>query len=382
MTPPTLQRAALVVGLCSHGLAVTRALHQAGIAVFAVEQNIALPGAATNSIRRLFVVESFADGYLIPALLDIRQQLSSIEHLVLFATNDNHVRSFGLNVTSLYPAYQFSWATCWQAVLQLQKKNELEAIARRQGLNYPKSAVITDIEFTETLLSDFQYPVIIKPVQPLSSFKTQMATSFPELFSLLQQYQKDLPILAQEYIAGGDDSLFFGALMLDHGNIVQGMVGRKLASFPVARGQTTIAEVIECPEVIKLTEQFFAGFNLSGPVSLELKKAADGRFWVIEPTVGRTDFWAELCIAAGFNQPAQEFQLTLGLPFSIQSINTNICWFDAERAPLGFWQAIWQQKRLRPFAKKAVFTFWRWSDLKPFFRASWNLCKRLSKKHL
>ncbi|MGP9801186.1 hypothetical protein [Rheinheimera sp. NSM] len=374
--------AALVVGLCSHGLAVSRALQSGGVTVYGVEQNPDLPGAATNSIRRLFLVDSFADEQLVPALLDIRRQLSQYQQVVLFATNDNHVRCFGLQLQQLSAAFCISWADSCQAVLRLQKKSELELIARQNRLNYPKSAVLADIDSLKTQLAGFRYPVIIKPVQPLSSFKTQLAANLSELSAQLMQYSADLPILAQEYIAGGDTSLYFGALTLDHGSTVQAMAGRKLSSYPVARGQTTVAEVVDEPAVLALTEQFFAGFNLSGPVSLELKKAPDGSFWVIEPTVGRTDFWAELCIAAGFNQPLQEFQLALAQPLSIGPLNHNISWFDAERAPLSYWQAVWQQKSLRPYGKQAAFTFLRRSDLAPFFRACRNLLKRLSRKHL
>ncbi|WP_333609532.1 hypothetical protein [Arsukibacterium sp.] len=387
MTQPHSDAAALVVGLCSHGLAVSRALHQAGIKVFAVEQNASLPGSATNTVQRLFIIDSFNDDCLIPALLDIRQQLSNFTQLVLFATNDNHVRSFGLHLAHLCPAYLISWADSFQAVLRLQKKSELETVAREQGLNYPKSMVLTTEEVSNALklesqLQDFIYPLIIKPVQPLSSFKTQIAQNAQQLYAFLQQYHTDLPILAQEYIAGGDESLYFGALTLDSGHTIQAMVGRKLSSFPVARGQTTIAEVVTNADVIKLTEQFFAGFKLSGPVSLELKKAPDGSFWVIEPTVGRTDFWAELCIAAGFNQPLQEFQLALKQQVTVTPINTQISWFDAERAPLSYWQAVWQQKNIKPFGKKATFTFFCWSDWRPFLRACWNLFKRISSKRL
>jgi predicted ATP-grasp superfamily ATP-dependent carboligase len=382
MTACLQHTAALVVGLCSHGLAVSRALQRSGINVYAAEQNPQLPGAATNSIRQLFLVDSFADEQLIPALLDIRRQLAQYQQVVLFATNDNHVRCFGVHLQQLSTAFCISWADSCQAVLRLQKKSELEQIAQQNRLNYPKSAVLSTTDTLTQQLDGFRYPVIIKPVQPLSSFKTQLAANLNELSAQLAQYQADLPILAQEYIAGGDESLYFGALTMDHGKTVQAMVGRKLSSYPVARGQTTVAEVVQEPEVIALTEQFFAGFNLSGPVSLELKKAPDGSFWVIEPTVGRTDFWAELCIAAGFNQPLQEFQLALSQPVTVTALNMNISWFDAERAPLSYWQAVWQHKSLRPYGKRAAFTFWQRSDTAPFFRACRNLLKRLSRKHL
>lgn len=375
-----MKSAALVIGLCSHGISATRGLHQAGVDVYALEQNMAIPGVKTNSVKQVFQVADFSAQNLIPILISIRKQLSQYEHVVLIPTNDNHVRQIGKAFDQLAGHYLLSWSACLDLILRLQKKSELEEISRAQGLNYPKSAVITSVDAAASCVVDFRYPIIIKPVQPLSSFKTQLATNLPELLALLQQFRADLPILAQEYIAGGDESLYFGALMLDHGALVQGMVGRKLSSFPPAQGQTTVAEVVIEPEVLALTQQFFQGFQLSGPVSLELKKAPDGSFWVIEPTVGRTDFWAELCVAAGFNQPYQEFLIAQGIAPVTGPLATDVAWYDAERSPLAYWRAAWQHASLRPFGKRPVFTFFRLRDPRPFGRACLDLAKRIGRK--
>jgi predicted ATP-grasp superfamily ATP-dependent carboligase len=374
--------AALVIGLCSHGLSVTRALRDAQVDVYALEQDLAIPGSLTNSVKRVFEVADFSTEQLIPILVNIRQQLAQYDKVVLIPTNDNHVRQVGKGFAQLEGHYLLSWSACIEAIMRLQKKSELEQIARAHGLNYPKSAVITALGAAAAAVEGFRYPIIIKPVQPLSSFKTQLAASLPELLGLLQQFRADLPILAQEYIAGGDESLYFGALVLDRGKRVQGMVGRKLSSFPPARGQTTVAEVTDEPQVLALTEQFFDGFALSGPVSLELKKAPDGSFWVIEPTVGRTDFWAELCVAAGFNQPYQEFLIAQGLPVQPQALAGDVAWYDAERSPTAYWRAVWQYKSLRPYGKRPVFTFFRLADQRPFWRAFGQLGARLRRKLL
>lgn len=375
-----MKSAALVIGLCSHGISATRALRQANVDVYALEQNMAIPGARTNSVKQVFEVADFTNENLIPILISIRSQLSQYDQVVLIPTNDNHVRQMGKAFALLAEHYLLSWSSCIDLILRLQKKSELEAISRSQGLNYPRSAVVTRLAEAAGLVAEFRYPIIIKPVQPLSSFKTQLASSLPDLLGLLQQFRADLPILAQEYIAGGDESLYFGALMLDRGALVQGMVGRKLSSFPPAQGQTTVAEVVDEPAVLALTQQFFHGFALSGPVSLELKKAPDGSFWVIEPTVGRTDFWAELCVAAGFNQPHQEFLIAQGIAPAPGPLATDVAWYDAERSPLAYWRAAWEQASLRPFGKRPVFTFFRFKDPLPFWRACRALTIRIGRK--
>jgi len=361
---------ALVVGLCSHGLSVVRGLRDAGVSVYALEKEAGLPGVRSNAIVQTFLCSEAEMSDLVATLVALRARLPQDRQVVLFPTNDTHVRMMGEGVEQLRPHYLLSWADCAEHVLRLQRKNELELAARRQGLNYPRSATLRSVAEAEDAVTGFRYPVILKPARPMSSFKTALAQDLAELQARLQQYQGDLPILAQEYIEGGDQSLYFGALVMDRGEVVQEMVGRKIASFPPARGQTTVAETVNEPEVLALTRQFFAGLQMSGPVSLELKRAPDGSFWVIEPTVGRTDFWLELCIAAGFNQVYQEFQLALGQKAQPTALRGPVTWFDAERDILAYWKAVLSQGTLRPYGgKRPMFTYWRRGDQRPFLRA-------------
>jgi hypothetical protein len=82
-----------------------------------------------------------------------------------------------------------------------------------------------------------------------------------------------------------------------------------------------------------VTLLFFEGLELSGPVSLERKQAPDRRQWVIEPTVGRTDFWAELCVANGVNLPLIEYCSTTGSPIPPAAPCSRNLWLNGERDP-------------------------------------------------
>ena len=182
-----------------------------------------------------------------------------------------------------------------------------------------------------------------------------------------------MPILAQEYIPGGDSSIYFGALILDRGRVVHGMAGQKIKSYPPARGQTTIAQTVDAPEVLRMTEQFFSGAGLSGPVSLELKRDPEGRYWVIEPTVGRTDFWVELCIGAGFNQPLMEWQLAAGLPVTPAGPAVHCVWYDTERDPTAWARLCWQEKTGRPRGARQLFPYLGHADWLTVARALRNV---------
>lgn len=378
----TLGAAALVLGLDSHGLAAVRALGDAGVTVYAVESNMSQPGTATPSVARTFHAQHFNPEHLMKALPEIRQQMSAHSEVVLIAINDRHVKTIGNHLEQLLPLYKIAWAHCAEKVLKLQQKDSLESWSVRQGLNYPRSVIF----FETTQIKDavnLQYPVIIKPVQPLSSFKTLLARDVSELEQLLLSHAHDLPILGQEYIAGDDEAIFFGALMLDRGKVLYGMCGRKIASYPPARGQTTIAETIENAEVLRLTEQFFQGLEISGPVSLELKRDPQGRYWVIEPTVGRTDFWVQLCISAGFNQPLMEFQLATKQAVTLPTLPAReFVWYDTERDPLAYISLCWREKSIRPRGKRQVFTYLRLKGFQVFLKAEMQLIYKLVQKFI
>lgn len=360
--------AALVLGLDSHGLSVVRGLADAGVTVYALMLDIGRPGALSNRLQKAFTVADFSAPNLLPALEHVRPFLAGHSEIALIATNDRQVTVIAEHLAQLQPLYRIAWADQAATILKLQRKDQLEQVVRQQGLNYPRSVLFEQTEVLEVNFN-LRFPVIIKPARPLSSFKTLLLASADELQQALKAYAHDLPILGQEYIAGDDSAIYFGALMLDKGRVLFGMAGRKIASHPPARGQTTAAETVNEPEVLRLTEQFFDGMHLSGPVSLELKKDSDGKFWVIEPTVGRTDFWSELCISAGFNQPHMEFQLACDLPVTVPDRLEPCVWFDSERDPLAYTKLCLAERRVWPRGKRPVFPFMGHSDLNPWLRA-------------
>ena len=358
-----------MLGLCSHGLAVARGLASAGVTVVAVEKNLQLPGACTRAVRRVHRVSDFGAEALVTGLLELRRQLPVEAQVVLFPMSDDHVRIIGQHLGALAPHFRVSWADSADIVLTLQNKDSLEGFSRARGLNYPPSAVFRSPTVAAHATRGLRYPIIIKPVRPMSSFKALIARDAGHLDELLAEHQADLPILAQDYIDGDDSHLFFVALLLQQGEVLHAAVGRKLASYPPAMGQTTVAETVQNDEAMDIARRFFAGTGLSGPVSLELKRDGSGRYWVIEPTVGRTDFWAALFIRAGFNGPWMAFQLASGQPVAPLREIADCIWYDTERAPLAYLGQVWATRSLRPHGKRQVFPYLDRRDWRPFLRA-------------
>jgi D-aspartate ligase len=81
---------AVIVGLCAHGLAISRALRAQGLEVVALETNHALPGTRTNTATIKWVADINSER-LIAALAELATWGSDAERPVLFLTNDRMV---------------------------------------------------------------------------------------------------------------------------------------------------------------------------------------------------------------------------------------------------------------------------------------------------
>lgn len=68
-------------------------------------------------------------------------------------------------------------------------------------------------------------------------------------------------------------------------------------------------------ELIAMTDGFFAAVGFIGVGSMEYKRdPRDGKFYMVEPTVGRTDYQEEIASLNGVNIPLAIFRGELGLP--------------------------------------------------------------------
>ncbi len=349
---------ALVIGACGHGLAIVHALAHAGIPVTLMEANRSLPGARTRYARMLWVDNIQTDG-LINTLLQLRHHFNGADPPILFPTNDRMVRVLAANWPSLEGRYRLSWSRSRATLAPLLDKDRIEARCLETGLNYPVSHVLNASSGIDEAVRSIGFPMIVKPVRPLSSFKTSLPATVQELEALCLKRENDLPFLVQQYIDGSDEqNLLFSALLLQDGEILARFDGRKLAARPL--GHTTVAEPHLDDEVFDSARRFFSGLSVSGCVSLEVKRDTRGRLWVIEPTIGRSDYWLGLCTANGVNFPALEYDLVCGQSISAPSQTNEALWFNEQRQPFGILQH-WPEKGHR----RAEFLFLNARDLQP-----------------
>ena len=362
---------AVVVGLCAHGLAVVRSLARAGIEVVALEDDDSLPGTATRAARVEMAGTTKGDG-LVATLKSLADRLDTASPPVLFLTNDRMVRTVGEHWNELRGRYRLLWSERRHEVLRLIDKRHLESHCRQSGLAYPKTVVFDGSNCTEIGETLGAYPVLVKPSQPMGTFKAVSVEDETGLRKLTEAHRDSLPFLVQQLIPGGDETLRVAVFMMNHGRILGTFEGRKLKSQPPCRGQTSVMQWKTDERVRAAGEQFFAGLGMSGPLSVEFKEAPDGTLYVIEPTLGRTDYFVDACVSNGCDLPVLEYAAATALEISgrARPLVPRI-WCDTERDPACFWRTVAKVDRTGiPWFP--VFPYLSVWDPLPFFKA----CRR------
>lgn len=374
-----LRPIALVLGFNIHGLAVARALAMSGIEVHALSP---YPNMPANKTRHAYVhIRGGADtGDVSKFLHEFAKSHLRERTAIIFPTNDKIVESIGANWAELPSNYRLSWSNASGQVLELLSKDNLPNYCKRAGIPYPKSATAFSIDECLSKIGKISKTLIVKPAKPLSSFKAEIVHSKDALASLYRKHPNDTPFVVQEYIEGDGDSLYFCSMYLTDGKEVASFTGKKLRAVPLNTGQGTVMTTEANEAVLELSRKFVANLHLSGPVSIEYRRDAQGRYWMIEPNVGRTEYCIDLAVQAGLNFPLLEYQdvtdnQDLDLPTNISRETT---WYDTEKDPLCFLRHCLETRSIRPMGKQCVFPYAGHNDAATFAAALiWPIRKRI-----
>lgn len=354
---------AVVVGVCAHGLAIARSLRAAGVRVVALEANGELPGTRTGVAEVRLVPDINGPG-LVDALVELSRSLLNSDRPVLFLTNDTMVRTVGTRVSEVTAHYRLSWASDAASVLKLLEKQGIREHCRDRSLPQPRTQVIrTYEELAHCCGGQLALPVILKPSRPISSYKTLVIRDRSELREAWDRAKQSLPAIAQEYIEGDDSQIVFAAMYLVDGKPLVRFEGRKLRSRPM--GHTSIALSESNDGMHAFARHFFEGLSISGPVSLEAKMDSSGTLWIIEPTVGRTDFWVGLCIDDGADLPVAEYLHQTGEVVPQRRQRDRTLWINGERDGAALVWLTWRYPA-ELLRRRVVGVFLKAGDIRPF----------------
>ena len=264
------------------------------------------------------------------------------------------------------------------------------ALAERLGLPVPATRVLTPAGAPPKDIG-LAYPIVLKPpihgnrgwsiVEPKrKAVYVDSPGRLAELWPRLVARRGDL--LAQQLVPGPETRIeSYHAYRREDGRIDGEFTGRKIRTHPIQHGHTTALTVTEIPDVREMGRDIITRLRLTGVVKLDLKRAPDGRLWLLEANP-RFNLWHHAAAHTGVNLPARVWSDLTGLPAPrTMRPREQAFWMsprDIQAAhewavPFREW-LVWAQR----CEAKSVGT---WDDPMPLIRLGLNRARRVLLRH-
>jgi len=343
-----------------NALGVVRSLAHGRMPIYLLETT-RLCAASWSRYCKYVAVPALEGRGLIDSLIALAELLTCRPVLIL--TSDECVNCVSAYRREIEAHYRISLPS--EAVVRaLADKAMFQALAERERFVVPRAVCVNHVANLE-LLCSLRPPLIIKPADKTLVLKgiaerAVRVETIHEAQRVGTQMLSCAPsVVVQEWVDGPDTELFFTLFSCDRSSNLLGLfTGRKLLCTPPGIGSTAVC--VAAPEVAREllapTMQFITRVEYRGLGSLEFKRdGRSGRFVIIEPTVGRTDWQEEIATLCGVNLPLMTYVSELGRhsPPSAAA-SPRLAW----RSSVGF---------RTPLAAgmRAVDGYFRWSDPLP-----------------
>jgi len=365
---PSAQVPAVVVGGTDNcgGLGVVRSLGQAGVPVIAVDSEITAPALHSRYARKVIMPE--LSGYsFVQNLLTLQAVLNS--RPVLFLTSDEAALTVSEYRAELQRKYRLRLPE-HDRLASLMKKNDFQRLAIEHGFPIPCSVRIRSANDLGSL-AGLNFPAVVKPSVKTEDYLTHgfergyPVASLEQADSVIRRILPVLPdLIVQEWIEGPDSAIYFCLMYRGSDGPVSSFTGRKLSIWPSGVGTTAscTSALGAHDELHRLTEAFFAAVSFVGMGSMEYKRdTRTGRFFMIEPTVGRVDWQEEVATLNGVNIPLAAYLHEIGTEAPAMAAGRPVVWRDGAR----HWKATRIGKAAGLPHTEVRDAYWRLSDPLP-----------------
>jgi predicted ATP-grasp superfamily ATP-dependent carboligase len=154
---------------------------------------------------------------------------------------------------------------------------------------------------SDSRIADFEFPVVVKGVYESGFVKYAYDQQTLKQYIDYIYGQQGVYPLIQEYIPGDNGFGFFA--LFNHGSPRAIFMHKRIRMYPITGGQSTCAESIFEPRLLKYGETLLKALNWHGVAMVEFKKdVRDGEFKLMEIN---PKFWGslDLAIASGMDFP-------------------------------------------------------------------------------
>lgn len=250
---------------------------------------------ATYLNRLRTVVESEEVDIIIPSL-DVE--------LLLYIKKRGEIEAMGRGVKMLLPTKE--------ALEQVSKKN-LQAIADKIGLDFPKSKTVTSVASLNETTQELGYPVVVKGI----FYDAYVCTNYTESLNAFNALASKwgYPIIVQEFIAGDEYNLI-GLGDGQGGSLGHIMVKKMLIT---KAGKIWSNVTIINKELQRVNEKLLKATKWSSGYEIEmLWERKTNRFYLLEINP-RFPSWIYLSAGCQVNLPQRLVQKVLGMPLETHS---------------------------------------------------------------
>lgn len=291
------------------GYNAARALRNTGLSVYGQAENIHSPYCKSNIWMRIY-----HSSFTIKELKSISNDIKKHEpsrgfNPVLVLSQDDAVTCVLENRKEFYKYYRLQLPES-EVALRLMDKTKFHKWALENNILVPRSIIFTDFKSVEERMRSLQFPIIIKPlvrgVKWDEKFPNKKALEINTYNELLKTPDKlkslNEKMIAQEWIPGGDENIYFVLANINSQGKGEYFCGRKLLQWPPFLGSTAICVGIDDDRLKVLGSTILKRSGLKGLGSIEFKlHAVTSEYYVTEPTVGRNDFQSYIAVASGKN---------------------------------------------------------------------------------
>jgi D-aspartate ligase len=278
-------------------LGVLRSFGRLGIAVHGVDPNPRSAGLFSRYCKKKFLydVDAVSPRASVQYLLDVSKKIG--KRSLLIHTTDSGAGWLADQADALSEGYIFPKLSK-QLVLSLANKKDMYFLAKKCGIPTPEACFPLSMGDVEEYAKDAVFPVVLKELyrggSPRVGKRMFVAKTKPQLLDFYRQFEdpSDPNFMIQEYIPGGDDSIWmFNGYFNEKSECLFGMTGRKLRQSPIHTGVTSLGVCLKNPVVDKMTKNFMKRINYKGILDIGYRyDMRDGKYKVLDvnPRIGST----------------------------------------------------------------------------------------------
>ena len=368
---------AVVLDIAFAGYGVLRSLAAYGIPLIGFYNSKTLPESYTRLCKRKIFFKN--NDELLQQLIKLPESLDKMPVLIL--TTDTYVEFYVKNRQVLEGKYLMNMPDNVTVDL-LMNKNKFKDFAKENGVLIPRSFEIRNDNDLKKLSGILRFPVIMKPYMRTEAWlasgfkKAYIVPDFERLSELYETVSvAENYFILQEYIQGNDDHIEYCLTYFSRWSECKvAFTGQKIRQWPVSTGSTATTIPVKNDWICNETERIFRILNYSGFGSIEYKRdAQDGKYYLIEPTVGRLNQQEYVATLAGYNIPLEAYRDLTGIDIKPREAERNSIVYIDELAEV---QSVWVhfRRKLLTFSQlrkslqgKRYYRYFNGNDLSVFF---------------